>query len=125
MSEGTENYRPPHLLRRSASPGEGRQQILAQGQLDIARVLAPKGVIYIREPLGVTQRLTLKEHFSNDLATTYSSVYRSLAEFRQLLKAVSDAQQLTLQTSDALYPSDLDNRSETRQFYFLLTKSEP
>ena len=92
--------------------------------LDIARVLAPKGVIYIREPLGVTQRLTLKEHFSNDLATTYSSVYRSLAEFKQLLQAVSAPHRLSLQASDALYPSDLDNRAETRQFYFLLTKSE-
>jgi SAM-dependent methyltransferase len=88
----------------------------------IAVRMNPDGLLYIREPLGLASRLTLKEHFSDDLNAEYSSVYRSLAEFRQMLDDVAQRHGLSLSDSDGLYPPELDNRSDTRQYYFLLSK---
>jgi ubiquinone/menaquinone biosynthesis C-methylase UbiE len=88
----------------------------------MAERLNPQGLLYIREPLGVTQRLTLKAHYSDDLNAEYSSVYRSLDEFRVMLDAAAQRHGLTLCETDGLYPPELDNRSDTRQHYFLLEK---
>ena len=85
--------------------------------------LAPGGRIYLREPLGLTARLTLESHFSQDLGAEYSSVYRGCDEFGALLQSAADRTGLTLRHSGELYPSDLENRAETRQFCFLLDKA--
>lgn len=89
----------------------------------IAARLNPQGLLYIREPLGVAQRLTLKAHYSDDLHAEYSSVYRSLDEFRVMLDDAAHGHGLSLCETDGLYPPELDNRSDTRQHYFLLQKS--
>lgn len=91
----------------------------------IAQRMAPGACLYLREPLGVTHRLTLKEHFSTDLNAEYSSVYRALPEFTEVLEHIARENGLQVDESDALYPPELDNRTDTRQFYFLLTKSAP
>ena len=98
---------------------EDAAQLLRQ----LARRLAPGGRIYLREPLGITQRLTLSSHFSDELKAEYSSVYRSVAEFKHLLVTHALSEGLTLWAHDALYPAALDNRSDTRQFYYLMDKA--
>lgn len=90
------------------------------GQL--AGLMSTGALLYVREPLGVDRRLTLKDHFSADLDASYSSVYRSLAEFRGMLADVAGAGALDLQESAALYPDTLERRADTRQYYFLLRK---
>ena len=85
--------------------------------------LAPGGRIYLREPLGLTARLTLESHFSQDLGAEYSSVYRGCDEFGALLQSAAERTGLTLRHSGELYPSDLENRAETRQFCFILDKA--
>jgi SAM-dependent methyltransferase len=87
-----------------------------------ARVL-PGGLIYLREPLGIEQRLTLKDHFSDELAASYSSVYRARSEFDAWVDACAAQHGLQRIESDALYPTALDNRAETRQFFTLLQRS--
>lgn len=88
----------------------------------IAMCMAPAAVLYIREPLGTERRLTLKDHFSSDLEANYSSVYRSLQEFKDLLSELCPAGGLRLQETGSLYPAELEKRAETRQYYFLLHK---
>lgn len=90
------------------------------GQL--AGLMSTGALLYVREPLGVDRRLTLKDHFSADLDASYSSVYRSLAEFRGMLAEVARTGALDLQESTALYPDTLERRADTRQYYFLLRK---
>jgi 2-polyprenyl-3-methyl-5-hydroxy-6-metoxy-1,4-benzoquinol methylase len=95
----------------------------ARGVLDsLAGLLAPGGLMYLREPLGITQRLTLKEHFSDELAASYSSVYRARSEFDAWVDDCALRHGLQRVAADALYPAALDNRAETRQFFTLLKK---
>jgi SAM-dependent methyltransferase len=85
--------------------------------------LAVGGRIYLREPLGLQARLTLESHFSQDLGAEYSSVYRGCDEFATLLQSAAQGTGLTLTHGGELYPSDLENRAETRQFCFILDKA--
>ena len=85
--------------------------------------LAAGGRIYLREPLGLKARLTLESHFSQDLGAEYSSVYRGCDEFGALLQSAAQRTGLALRHSGELYPSDLENRAETRQFCFILDKA--
>lgn len=80
------------------------------------------GVVYLREPLGVEHRLTLSSHYSDELAAEYSSVYRSRTEFESMLADVARSSGMEIRESDGLYPPELDNRSDTRQFFYLLDK---
>lgn len=85
-------------------------------------LLAKGGVLYLREPLGIEQRLSLCDHYSAELKAEYSSLYRSKAEFEQMVHAATQAHGLKLTEAAALYPQELDNRSDTRQFYYLLER---
>jgi ubiquinone/menaquinone biosynthesis C-methylase UbiE len=85
-------------------------------------LLAKGGVLYLREPLGVKQRLSLCNHYSAELNAKYSSLYRSKAEFGQMVDVAARWHGLILTESAALYPQELDNRSDTRQFYYLLER---
>lgn len=82
-------------------------------------VLAPGGLIYLREPLALEERLTLNGVWSEELQQNYYAVYRTRAEMTELLRAGlglgsdPDFQEL-YQTGG------LNNRAETRQFYSLI-----
>lgn len=88
----------------------------------LAGMLAPQGRLYLREPLGVHERLTLKEHFSDDLSAHYSSVYRARSQFDGWVSDCAGRHGLRVLAGDALYPAELDNRAETRQFFTLLQR---
>lgn len=90
---------------------------------EVAAATAPGGRLYLREPLGVARRLTLKEHFSDELDADYSSVYRARAEFEAWIDAAAARHGLRRLDGGPLYPPELDNRAETRQFFVLLEKA--
>jgi ubiquinone/menaquinone biosynthesis C-methylase UbiE len=95
----------------------------AERLLDAAcGMLAESGVLYLREPLGLKQRLSLRDHYSAELKAEYSSLYRSKVEFESMLLATAKLHKLTVNQGEPLYPTTLDNRSETRQFYYVLER---
>jgi hypothetical protein len=85
-------------------------------------LLAEGGVLYLREPLGITQRLSLRDHYSAELMAEYSSLYRSKTEFERMIRAAAQANELKVSQGEPLYPMALDNRSDTRQFYYILER---
>lgn len=85
-------------------------------------LLSDGGILYLREPLGVTQRLSLRDHYSKELMAKYSSLYRSKAEFEVMLRAAAQAHDLMVNQGQPLYPMSLDNRSDTRQYYYILER---
>ena len=97
-------------------------EAVAELMRSIAKVCAPDAKIYIREPLGVTHRLTLDEHFSSDMQTEYSAIYRPMVEFEKTLKQEFAAFNFTLATAEDMYPEKLNTRTETRQRLYLLTR---
>jgi len=86
----------------------------------ISKLLVAGGLIYLREPVSSIERLTLKEHWSDELNSCYSSIYRTEEEllklFRESCLSVSN---LRLIQSGFLYGDMLNNRVETKQKYFI------
>lgn len=92
-----------------------------EGILDeLASLITSNAWVYFREPLGIEKRLTLKEHYSEEMQTSYSSIYRSHSEFLLLIERFSARSGLPVRESGPLYPPELDNRLDTRQYYFIL-----
>ncbi|MDD1507781.1 class I SAM-dependent methyltransferase [Pseudomonas sp. CNPSo 3701] len=87
------------------------------------QLCAPGGKIYLREPVGVQERLTLDRFYSEELKYEYSAIYRTVAELEALLGQAQVLPALRIQVSASLFPADLEKRTETRQHYFILKKS--
>lgn len=75
-------------------------------------------IVYIREPVGLEKRLTLKEHFSEELNEYYHAIYRTASEYELFFKETLDT--FTLTRSSLLFPDELCNRKETAQHIFVL-----
>jgi SAM-dependent methyltransferase len=79
--------------------------------------------IVLREPIGVSERLTIKDHFSTDLDQTYNAIYRTQAELEAMMKPVLFDRGFRLADSGDVFASDgLNNRAETRQRWMLLER---
>lgn len=87
----------------------------------LEEILSPEAIVYIREPVGIHERLTLKDFYSQELEHDYNVIYRSAEEYRNLIKkrcpTFSMAQEEFLFDTPAL-----NNRKETSQYYFILRR---
>lgn len=82
--------------------------------------LAPGGIVMIREPLGINERLTISEHYSEELEQDYNAIYRTMPE---LVAMIQDATLFTIKKSGDVFESaELNNRSETKQQWLLLER---
>lgn len=84
-------------------------------------ILSPEAIVYIREPVGIHERLTLKDFYSQELAHDYNVIYRSVEEYRHLIKERCPA--FVMMQEEFLFDTPaLNNRKETSQYYFILRK---
>jgi hypothetical protein len=83
-----------------------------------------KARVYLREPVSVTgERLTLKDHYSDELKECYNAIYRTEEEFDELFFSILQKSGFKIIGSDFLYQEkELNNRKETRQKYYYLEK---
>jgi SAM-dependent methyltransferase len=88
----------------------------------LAGVAAPACRIWLREPIGVEQRLTLREFWSEELSQSYSAVYRTRAELGEAIDATLTPAGFSIVAEGDLYPDALNNRAETKQRYFVLER---
>lgn len=77
--------------------------------------------ILIREPIAVIERLTLNKVWSDELKCEYSAIYRTKFELTNIIE--SSLTNLRLVSSDFLFDDKLNNRIETKQYYFLYERS--
>lgn len=80
-----------------------------------------KATVYIREPMGIIERLTLKEFYSEELQHEYNTIYRTRDEYRSMIAAFAPAFQI-YKYGPMFDNAMLNNRKETAQFYFILNK---
>lgn len=80
------------------------------------------GVVYIKEPIGVMERLTLNSFFSSELSSEYSAIYRSLKEYTCLFAKHFFKKTYSLIACSPTWPEDLSNRKETMSYYWILRK---
>jgi SAM-dependent methyltransferase len=89
----------------------------------ICEVSITGAMVLLREPIAVDSRLTLKGHFSAELEHDYHAIYRSAPEFMALLQPTLLAAGFRLTGEGDVYAQDgLNNRTETRQRWFLLER---
>lgn len=90
----------------------------------LAQLAAPKAKIYVRESLSdMDIRLTLKEHFSDELDDVYNAIYRTTAELKAVMDDTLIADGFRYDVcGEYAFPPALRNRTETTQRYFTLTR---
>ena len=79
-------------------------------------------VVYLREAMGLSDRLTLKEFYSEELQHEYNTIYRTKEEYLAML--TENAPAFTVCEHGPMFDNAaLNNRKETAQFYFILRKN--
>lgn len=80
-------------------------------------------VICIREPVGLEERLTLKEFYSEELKDNYNAIYRTEKELLSIFEKTLMTVGFRMSKRGFLFSEDaLNNRKETAQYYFLLER---
>lgn len=80
-------------------------------------------VICIREPLGIEQRLTLKDYFSDELNDEYNAIYRTRDELEVFLKKTFLKKGFKIDDEGWMFEEkELNNRKETSQYCFVLRR---
>ncbi len=86
-----------------------------------SEILAPEAIVYMREPVGIQERLTLKDFFSEELKHNYHTIYRTAEEYRLLLNMYAPDFEV-FQAGFLFDEPLLNNRQETSQYYYLLKR---
>lgn len=86
---------------------------------NVLKTLTLDARILIREPVGIKERLTLKNVWSDEMKCEYSAIYRTIDEIMGILETSFKECSYKMVASKALYPDHLNNRSETRQHYLI------
>lgn len=86
---------------------------------NMATITQSGTLIFLREPLANSTRLTLNEHWSEDLNSHYSAIYRTQHELFTCIKHCAPVIELNLIESGEMYPDVLNNRKETQQHYYI------
>ena len=91
--------------------------------MSFANASAPTARILIREPMGLSQRLTLSDHFSEELEQDYHAIYRTEGELRTMVdQRLAPAGFRMLAGGDVYDDPDLNNRGDTRQRWTVLER---
>lgn len=89
----------------------------------MAASAAPKSRIVLREPVGIDQRLTIKDHLSDELEQSYNAIYRTQDEIEKYLAITLISSEFKLVAQGNVYGTQLNNRTETIQRWFVLERT--
>jgi cyclopropane fatty-acyl-phospholipid synthase-like methyltransferase len=85
---------------------------------------APTCRILLREPMATGARLTLRDHFSEEMSQSYHATYRNEATFMQTItEAWGPAGFRLAGKGDVYTDAALNNRSDTHQRWFVWERS--
>lgn len=90
---------------------------------NVAGAMAPGARAVFREPMATSLRLTIKNHFSDELEQMYNAIYRTEEEMRGCIDlAMSDAGCSFLESGNVYSDTSLNNRIETQQRWFVVER---
>lgn len=96
---------------------------LARAMKGYASVSDSSCKLLLREPVGTQGRLTIKEHFSEDMDQVYNAIYRTEEELMDFVRAILAPAGFRLSVSGDVYEEAmLNNRPDTKQKWFLLER---
>ena len=80
-------------------------------------------IVCIREPIGLQNRLTLKDFYSEELEENYNAIYRTDHELKKLFQDSFLSAGFAITHEGFLFEEDqLNNRKETAQYYYILER---
>lgn len=88
----------------------------------ISEVITDSAIVVIREPIGIDERLTLKQHFSEELEDNYNAIYRTRDEIVASMEKTLFVNGFKIKDEAFLFDKALNNRKETAQYYFVLER---
>ena len=90
---------------------------------NIVSVSGGECIFLLREPIGVNGRLTIKEHFSEDMDQFYNAIYRTEDELISMCQSVLKPAEFKLtECGDVFANPAYNNRIETKQKYFIFKR---
>lgn len=92
----------------------------------IREAAAPTCRIVLREPMATGARLTLRDHFSDEMGQSYHATYRNEETFTQTIAEEWGPAGFRLADKGDVYTeAALNNRSDTHQRWFVWERSGP
>ena len=89
---------------------------------DIMTIGTPHVQFYIKDSMGIEERLTLDQIYSDGLKQNYSAIYRSISEYQEITTRIfGDEYQLV--SEGELFGGSLHNRKETTDYFMIWKKS--
>ena len=78
--------------------------------------------ILLREPVGISDRLTLQNHHSTEMDQTYNAVYRTEDELLGIFLPRLISAGFSFSGSGDIYQGELNNRAETKQRWMVFER---
>ena len=90
----------------------------------IEKICEERAIICLREPIGLNERLTLKDFYSKDLYDDYNAIYRTDEEIKKTLRGVLLSKGFNIIREGFLFENEdsLNNRKETAQYFYILER---
>lgn len=89
----------------------------------MASCAAKHCIFVLREPVGINARLTILEHFSEDMDQTYNAIYRTELELMTMIDRTCLKSGFKIMESGDVYAdAELNNRTDTRQRFYVLAR---
>lgn len=89
---------------------------------EIEKISEKSAIICIKTSIGLDERLTLKNQFSDELIDNYNAIYRTRDEIVNLLSILFEKGFNIVKESYMFDNDKLNNRKETAQYYFILKR---
>lgn len=88
----------------------------------ICEVTERDALLCIREPIAISDRLTLKDFYSEELEDHYNAIYRTREELMKLFGDTLIPAGFHVEKEGWLFEDSLNNRKETAQYYFVFRR---
>lgn len=88
----------------------------------VCNIVEENAIILVKESIGLSERLTLKEYFSDELNDTYNAIYRTRDELVDVFDRTLFKKGFKILEEGFLFDESLNNRKETAQYYFVLER---
>jgi SAM-dependent methyltransferase len=90
---------------------------------NLCSMLSNTSTLLIREPVAVERRLSIVDHYSQDMDQNYNAIYRTEYDLLEKFNTFLFSNGFELHSSDYLYKeSTLNNRKETVQKWFKIVR---
>ncbi len=90
---------------------------------NVQKIIANGGRIYLKESVGVRERYTLNNIFSEELGSQYSAIYRSIEEYDDLLHQYF-GKYIEISRGETFGAENLHNRKETTSYYWIISQAD-